>query len=54
MLLVLEREAASSAVARPIPEEPPVMRTVLEVMEVREVGSTVKVDIVIEVCDVGC
>lgn len=44
-LLLEEREATSWAVARPMPEEPPVMRTVLEVREVRELGSTVKTDI---------
>lgn len=41
-LLVGERLARSEAVARPMPEEPPVMRMVLFLREVMADGSTVK------------
>ncbi len=43
-LLEGQREATSWAVARPMPPEPLVMRTVLFLMELRVEGSTVKVD----------
>lgn len=44
MRLVADRENRSSAVDRPIPEEPPVMRTTLSLTLVRDDVSTTNVD----------
>lgn len=47
MLLVGETDRRSSAVARPMPDEPPVMRVVLLVRVVRDALGIVKGSIIV-------